>query len=87
MACCVQYVVGKGFWRCVGVKWLLGWLVLCIVLTFIEVWNVGNYAHVAGFLFGYFTGNAFIARTFVPANIFGLALLVIISVVSLSYQP
>lgn len=69
------------------IKWLLGWLVLCIVLTFIEVWKVGNYAHVAGFLFGYFTGNAFIARTFVPANIFGLALLVIISVLSLFYVP
>ena len=69
------------------IKWLLGWLVLCIVLTFIEVWNVGNYAHVGGFLFGYFIGNAFIAKKFVPANIFGLVLLVFISVLSLFYVP
>ena len=32
--------------------WLFGWLLLCFVLTFTGVWNVGNWAHLSGLVFG-----------------------------------
>ncbi len=35
-----------------NVAWMLGWLVLCIVLTVTGVWRVGNAAHVSGLVFG-----------------------------------
>lgn len=38
--------------------WMLGWLVLCIVLTWTGVWLVGNGAHVSGLAFGFLVGGA-----------------------------
>jgi membrane associated rhomboid family serine protease len=38
------------------IRWLLGWLVLCIVLTVTDVWKVGNAAHVAGLASGWLLG-------------------------------
>lgn len=69
------------------IRWLLGWLVLCIVLTAADVWNVGNAAHAAGFLFGYFVGNAFVARSFVAASRLGLAILALVTVFAAGYMP
>ncbi|NOU27655.1 MAG: rhomboid family intramembrane serine protease [Polyangiaceae bacterium] len=37
-------------------RWMLGWLVLCIVLTVAKVWTVGNAAHVSGLVFGWLVG-------------------------------
>jgi rhomboid protease GluP len=36
--------------------WMLGWLVLCIVLSVAKLWQVGNAAHVAGLVFGVAVG-------------------------------
>jgi hypothetical protein len=36
--------------------WLLGWLVVCFVLTAANVLAIANAAHVAGLAFGYFVG-------------------------------
>ena len=77
-----RHIMSKG-----TIRWLLGWLVLCIVLTAADVWNVGNAAHIAGFLFGYFIGNAFVARSFVAASRFGLAILALVTVFAAGYMP
>ena len=42
------------------VRLFLGWLVLCIVLTALDVWKVGNAAHIGGLLFGLGVGWAFV---------------------------
>jgi GlpG protein len=34
------------------VQWFLGWGVLCIFLTYANILNVGNFAHLGGLLFG-----------------------------------
>jgi membrane associated rhomboid family serine protease len=69
------------------ILWMLGWLVLCIVLTLTGIWNVANGAHVAGFLFGYFAGNVFTARAWLIPSRIGLALLVVLTVMTASYMP
>ncbi len=69
------------------VKLLLGWLVLCIVLTYTGVWNIANGAHVAGFLSGYFIGNVFVAKKHAALCKIGLALLIALMVMSLTYLP
>src|SRR5258708_5381948 len=38
------------------------WLVGCIVATFLEIWNVGNAAHVSGMLFGGIVAGCFVLR-------------------------
>jgi len=77
-----QQIVTKG-----TIQWLLGWLVLCIVLTLTGTWNVANGAHVAGFLFGYCAGNVFAAQVWVLPSRIGLALLVVLTVMSAVYMP
>jgi membrane associated rhomboid family serine protease len=72
-------------WRVI--LWMLGWLVLCIVLTFTGIWNVANGAHMAGFLFGYCAGNVFTARAWLIPSRIGLALLVALTVMTASYMP
>jgi GlpG protein len=67
--------------------WLLGWLVLCIIMTFAGAWNIANAAHIAGFLFGYFVGNAFAANVRVGLNKAGLTALVILMILSVTYMP
>ena len=69
------------------IKWLLGWLVLCIVLTETGVWNVANTAHTAGLLFGYFVGNTFVAEKFVAAGRLALASLALLTVLAATYMP
>ncbi len=77
-----QHIISKQ-----TVQWLLGWLVLCIVLSVADVWNVANAAHVGGFLFGFFAGNAFTARRHVQLYRAGLALLALVVALSLTYMP
>lgn len=69
------------------IVWLLGWLILCIVLTYAEVWRIANAAHIAGFLFGYSVGNAFTARVRVVLHKFTLAALVVLAILSAVYMP
>jgi tetratricopeptide (TPR) repeat protein/membrane associated rhomboid family serine protease len=69
------------------IVWLLGWLVLCIILTVTGVWNVANGSHIAGFLFGLCIGYAFTARTYVLLSRFGLLPLIVLTVLSATYMP
>ena len=38
------------------IVWFIAWLVGCIALTAMRVWEVGNSAHVSGFIFGVLVG-------------------------------
>lgn len=48
------------------VELMLGWLLLCIVLTMADVWHVGNVAHCAGCLLGVLLGWTINAEGFLP---------------------
>jgi membrane associated rhomboid family serine protease len=48
------------------VELMLGWLLLCIVLTMADVWHVGNVAHCAGCLLGVLLGWTINAEGFFP---------------------
>jgi tetratricopeptide (TPR) repeat protein len=67
--------------------WLLGWIVLCIILTYTEIWRVANAAHIAGFLFGYCVGNTLTARVRVTLNKAALFALIALAVLSMVYMP
>ena len=65
----------------------LAWLILCIVLTYTNVWRIGNAAHIAGLLFGYFVANVFTVRVRVRLSKIGLAALCAVTVLSAAYMP
>ena len=67
--------------------WLLGWLILCIVLTYTGVWRVANAAHIGGFLFGYCLSNAFTVRVRVSLNKIVLSAMIALTVLSAVYMP
>jgi membrane associated rhomboid family serine protease len=67
--------------------WLLGWLVLCVVLTYTQVWRVANAAHIAGLLFGYCVGNALVAQVRVALNKAALSALIALTILSFVYMP
>ena len=69
------------------VQWLLGWLVLCMVLTMAKVWNVANGAHLGGFLFGCLVASAFVLKKYVKLSYVGLAVLLVIAITSAVYAP
>jgi GlpG protein len=69
------------------IRWLLGWLLLCIALTVAKVWAVGNAAHVAGLASGWLLGTALEhPRRRVPAAAGGVMLAAGV-VLSLAYMP
>ena len=43
------------------VQLFVGWFFLCIVLTYAEVWNIGNVAHGSGAVLGMLMGAAYVA--------------------------
>jgi membrane associated rhomboid family serine protease len=69
------------------VQWLLGWLVLCMVLTAAKVWNVANGAHLGGFLFGCLVASAFVLKKYVKLSYVGLAVLLAVAIASAVYAP
>jgi len=68
------------------ILWLLGWLVLCIVLTAANVAAIGNAAHIAGLAFGYLVGPVVAGRRRLWA-LAGLACLVVGVGLACSYMP
>ena len=69
------------------VQWLLGWAVLCVVLTMARVWNVANAAHIGGLIFGYCAGAILVAPRFRVAYGLGLAAVTVLAVLSAVYMP
>lgn len=67
--------------------WLLGWLILCVVLTYTQVWRVANAAHIAGFLFGYCIGKFFVARVRTTLSKIALSALIVLTILSVAYMP
>jgi len=39
------------------------WLVLCQILTYLDVWRVGNIAHFTGFIYGWLWGQVYVEET------------------------
>ncbi|MCI5126085.1 MAG: rhomboid family intramembrane serine protease, partial [Candidatus Electrothrix sp. AR5] len=69
------------------VQWLLGWLVLCIILTYFDVLNIANAAHVGGLVFGLCVGMVFVSRSYVGLCSLVLVLLAAMTVLSVTYLP
>ena len=69
------------------VLWLVGWLLLCMVLTATGTWNVANAAHVGGFAFGCCVAGVFQLRERVALYGAGLAALAAAAVLSVAYMP
>ncbi|MCI5138558.1 MAG: rhomboid family intramembrane serine protease, partial [Candidatus Electrothrix sp. AR1] len=68
-------------------QWLLGWLVLCIVLTYTGILNIANAAHVGGLVFGFCVAMVFVSHTYVRACSVVLVLLTAMTVLSVTYLP
>ena len=68
-------------------RWLLGWLVLCIVLTYTGILNVANGAHIGGFVFGLCIALIFVTRRYVRACSALLVLMTAMTVLSVTYLP
>ena len=68
-------------------QWLLGWLVLCIVLTIAGIWNVANAAHVGGLVFGYLAGTAWALPRFRVPCVGAAAALIGVALISCFYLP
>ncbi|MDQ7823598.1 MAG: rhomboid family intramembrane serine protease [Candidatus Eremiobacteraeota bacterium] len=67
--------------------WLLGWLMLCVILTATNIWNVANAAHIAGLIFGCCTGSAFTVKAHKALCRAVLLLLLMVTVASVTYMP
>ena len=78
-------------WRTVATQsnllYLVGWGLLCIVATALHWFSVANAAHGAGFLLGLSIGWLFFAPRRRPLWFVPLALLAIMTVLSVTYLP
>jgi hypothetical protein len=61
------------------VELMLGWLLVCIVLTMADVWHVGNVAHCAGCLLGTMLGFTITARSPLHRLLCGAAFVTVFS--------
>jgi membrane associated rhomboid family serine protease len=67
------------------INWLLLWLVFCIVMTYADVWRVGNAAHIGGFLWGLLSGKLTSLNKFTRISV-PILILALFSV-TLFWQP
>jgi len=63
------------------------WSILCIVLTQLGEWEVGNAAHVSGLVFGFAAAGAFALKRFRGVSLAGLAVGLILAVVPMFWFP
>ncbi len=63
------------------------WLGGCVVATFLDVWHVGNAAHISGLLFGAAVAGAFVLQFNRRLMFAGLVTLVVSSIVPLFWCP
>lgn len=69
------------------VKLFVGWGILCVVLTYAKVWQIANFAHLGGFIFGAVCGAGVAwpeRRVFAAV---GLLVLVALGIVPLFWNP
>jgi membrane associated rhomboid family serine protease len=59
------------------IELMLGWLLVCIILTMADVWHVGNVAHCAGCLLGVMLGWVIAAPSFARQLLNGAVLSVV----------
>lgn len=69
------------------VRFVIGWLLLCVVITHFGLLNIGNAAHVAGLLFGLAAAKVAFGGRWRPVAIVGLAACAVLVVLSLSWLP
>ena len=62
-----------------------GWAVLCVVLTFAKVWNIGNVAHIMGAVAGAIAGLMFVKKPWLPA--IGLLVLSVCAIIPVYWSP
>jgi GlpG protein len=63
------------------------WLIGCAVATYLDIWIVGNAAHISGLLFGSAVAAAFVLRYKTRLMSAGLIVLVVCSIVPLYWCP
>lgn len=73
-------------------QYMIGWLLLCIVLTYAGQWNVANGAHIGGLLFGVAVGWLWVGKDTTPPRYRAaggalLAALVAVTVLAVAYMP
>ena len=66
---------------------LLGWLVLCPILSYFDILNVGNAAHFAGLLTGFLAGHAYYCAGRKSLSRAALAILIVLAIVPLFWAP
>jgi membrane associated rhomboid family serine protease len=67
--------------------WMVGWLILCVILTFTGTWNVGNGAHIAGLIFGFLAGVSGSSNRFAVFARVGVAIVIAGALMSAVYMP
>jgi membrane associated rhomboid family serine protease len=79
--------VYRAFLNATTIRWMLGWLVLCIALTQMKIWNIANTAHFAGFIFGSLIGvSTGSGRFVIPARI-AVVVVAACALVPVFYMP
>lgn len=63
------------------------WLIICLVTTYLKIWEIGNAAHVSGLIFGIAVAEACVTRRkVILARVVGVTL-VVASIVTLFWCP
>jgi membrane associated rhomboid family serine protease len=65
----------------------VAWLFICLVTTFLNIWQVGNAAHFSGMLFGIIVADIFVVRYKAGLAKIASVALVVASVVPLFWSP
>lgn len=65
----------------------VAWLILCVITTFLKIWNIGNWAHISGLLFGVGIAAIFVLKYRVRQIIIAEAVLVALAIIPLFWCP
>lgn len=78
-------------WRALAtrdnLKWFLGWGILCVALTYLNIMPIANGAHAGGFVFGIAVGWLIVTKRYRALAAGALALLVALNVLSVIWVP
>ena len=69
------------------ILWMVGWLILCVVLTYTGTWKVGNAAHIAGLTFGFLLGFSGKSNRLAALAKVGAGMMIAIAVMTAVYMP